>query len=148
MPRKNQKRKNANKQSTRKPKPIKFNPSELENEQKCLQSGAMIENDEVDDREEKQDMKPDVKLELESTDNKNDNDSQECDNDDNDGRSPTPLSTTSHEIKVDQINQKDDADDGNTDSTILVIDTDSFASMLYQIFDNYSCIYHFIGKFL
>lgn len=54
MPRKNQRRKNANSQSgRRKPKPIKFNQSEIDNEQE--EHRATIENDTVD---EEQEMEP------------------------------------------------------------------------------------------
>lgn len=50
MPRKNQRRKNVNSQSgvQRKAKPIKFNPSELEEEQKRQLDIESIENDAID----------------------------------------------------------------------------------------------------
>lgn len=52
MPRKNQRRKNVNSQSQssgqRKAKPIKFNPSDLEVEQKRLLDIESIENDAID----------------------------------------------------------------------------------------------------
>lgn len=54
MPRKNQKRKNANSQSgRRKAKPIKFNPSDIENEQSKL-CASIEEDDAVDDEQEQE----------------------------------------------------------------------------------------------
>lgn len=53
MPRKNQRRKTANSQSgRRKPKPIKFNQNEIENEQKHLRASIEEDDDVVDDEQQ------------------------------------------------------------------------------------------------
>lgn len=67
MPRKNQRRKNVSSQaSRRKAKPIKFNPSEIESEQKLLNTSADADVDDVNGCDDDEDGNIDAALNAEN----------------------------------------------------------------------------------
>lgn len=140
MPRKNPKRKNANSQSgRRKAKPIKFNRSDIENEQKLLR--ASIGDDAVD--EHPNELKHCQNKEMESSSGSTSHQEQDDDDDDNDNSDGGGGTITNNQIilnldsngnEIDRANQTDETDDVQNDATITipVAYTDSLANSTFN----------------
>lgn len=154
MPRKNQKRKNANSQSgRRKAKPIKFNRSDIENEQKLLR--ASIGDAAVDEHPNELEHNQDEEMESSNGSTSH----QEQDDDDDDDNSivggidgniigTTTTTTANNQIilnldsngnEIDRANQTDETDDVQNDATIRipVAYNDSLANSTFNC--NFSC---------
>lgn len=111
MPRKNQKRKNINSQSgRRKSKPIKFNPNEIENEQKCLgmATASVAANDAAatdEENDDEQEAKGSDSIQEDGKNNTNNLSSIAADGSEND-----------------HTNQIDKIDDVQNETTIIIRD--------------------------
>lgn len=106
MPRKNQRRKNANSQNgRRKAKPIKFNPSDIENEQKRLCASPAVD-DAIDDEQQNQDQ------EMESIDGSV---PIQEDDDENNANNQIKVDTTLDDNEINRTNQTNQSDDMKND---------------------------------
>lgn len=141
MPRKNQRRKNANSQSgRRKAKPIKFNPSDIENEGRQL--GALIAEDGAID-DEQQEQEQDHIQEMESIDGSV---SIREDYDDDSGNNQIILNSTLDGKLIDRTNQMDKIDDVQNDApiTIPIAYNDSLAKRTFNCnFTDRNCSFLF-----
>lgn len=145
MPRKNQRRKNANSQSgRRKAKPIKFNPSDIENEERQL--GASIAEDGAIDYEQ-QEQEQDHSLEMESIDGSvSIREDDDDDDDDDSGNNQIILNSTSDGKLIDRTNQMDKTDDVQNDApiTIPMAYNDSLANSTFNCnFTDRNCSFLF-----
>lgn len=136
MPRKNQKRKNANSQSgRRKAKPIKFNPNDIENEQREHCASSIEEDDDaVDDKQQQQhEQDQDHDKEMESIDGKVPIQEDDATDDDN-GNNQIILISALDGNEINQTNQMDKTDDVHHDAaiTIPVAYTDSPAHSTFN----------------
>lgn len=144
MPRKNQKRKNANSQSgRRKPKPIKFNPADIENEQNSHRSTADDDDVAVDGEELVQELEHYQNEEIEpengsATQKKDDDD----DDDDDKSSNQVILNSELNENEINRTNQMNTDDVQNdVNTTIPVAYTDSIANSTFNCKNSFILLY-------
>lgn len=121
MPRKNQRRKNANSQPSgrRKAKPIKFNPSDIENEQKRLCASPAVD-DAIDDDQQSHDQEMesiDGSVPIGEDDDDDDNDENDIENSSN---NPIIVDTMSDDNEINRSNQSDGSENDASTPTPAV----------------------------